>query len=404
MKHRRQVEVDLEAKGLLEGVHGPARTGRELLVRELLADGFTVEDLRDAVAKDRIALLPIERLLRSDRRHVPRYSVEQVAELAGVSLEDLQAANAALGLPVATPGVSALSEVDLALARQLAVALAAGLSLEIIAEVDRTIARGVRKMVAASRTAVIETTLRPGMTERLAAHAWKAAAPLVTNVTSRIALAFEAHLLNLIEDDHIGAARIGAGQTAEVRAVSVAFVDLVGFTELGELLSPEALGGVARRLERMAAGLVSPPTILAKTIGDALMLVSRDPRDLLDTTLALVDQAGVFDGFPPIRAGVAHGDANERGGEWYGETVNLASRITDAAPPGAVIASDALRQQTAEAFRWTPFVAGRLKGVQRQSRLYTVTRIVTQDPAPTRSEGTCADGLANEHGQVTRRT
>jgi adenylate cyclase len=168
MKHRRRRgEVDLEAKGLLEGVHGPARTGRELLVRELLADGFTVEDLRDAVAKDRIALLPIERLLRSDSRHVPRYSVEQVAELAGVSLEDLQAANTALGLPVATPGVSALSEVDLALARQLAVALAAGLSIETIAEVDRTIARGVRKMVAASRTAVIETTLRPGMTERL---------------------------------------------------------------------------------------------------------------------------------------------------------------------------------------------------------------------------------------------
>jgi adenylate cyclase len=362
MKHRRRVEVDLEATGLLEGVHGPARTARKLLVRELLADGFTVEDLRDAVAKDRIALLPIERLLRSDSRHVPRYSVEQVAELAGVSLEDLQTANAALGLPVAGPGVSAL-EVDLALARQLAVALAAGLSLETIAEVDRTIARGVRKMVAASRTAVIETTLRPGMTEHLAAHAWKAAAPLVTNVTSRIALAFEAHLLNLIEDDHIGAARIGAGQTAEVRAVSVAFVDLVGFTELGELLSPEALGGVARRLERMAAGLVSPPTILAKTIGDSLMLVSPDPRDLLDTTLALVDQAGVFDGFPSIRAGVAHGDANERGGESYGQTVNLASRITGAAPPGALIANDALRRQTAEAFRWTPFVAGRLKGV-----------------------------------------
>jgi adenylate cyclase len=186
MTHRRRrVEVDLDANGLLEGVHGSARTARELLVRELLADGFTLEELRDAVAKDRIALLPIERLLRSDSRHAPRYRVEQVAELAGVSLEHLRAANAALGLPVAAPGVPALTELDLALARQLAVALAAGLSLETIADVDRTIARGVRKMVAASRTAVIETTLRPGMTEHQAAHALEAAAPLVTNVTSR---------------------------------------------------------------------------------------------------------------------------------------------------------------------------------------------------------------------------
>jgi adenylate cyclase len=108
------------------------------------------------------------------------------------------------------------------------------------------------------------------MTEHQAAHAWEAAAQLVANVTSRVALAFEAHLLKTIQDDYIGADRIGAGDTAEVRPVSIAFADLVGFTQLGELLSPEELGRVARRLERMAAGLVNPPTIVATTIGDAL--------------------------------------------------------------------------------------------------------------------------------------
>jgi adenylate cyclase len=370
------VEVDLEAEGLLEGVHGAARTGRELLLRELLDDGLTLGELRDAVARDRVALLPSERVLHSDGRHLPRYTAEQVAELAGVSPEDLRAATAALGLPAAPPGVRAHSEIDLTLARQLRVALAGGFSIESIADVDRTIARGVRQMAAAARTAVIETTLRPGMTEHEAAHAWEAAAQLVTNVTSRIALAFEAHLLKAIEDDYLGAARIGAGETADVHPVSIAFVDLVGFTRLGELLLPEELGRIARRLERLAGSFASPPTIVAKTIGDSVMLVSSDPGDLLCATLGLVKQAGELADFPPLRAGVAHGDANEQSGEWYGETVNLANRITDAAPPGVVVATDALRRRVPEGFGWTPFVTGELRGVQRRPRLYAVSRSV----------------------------
>ena len=120
-----RVDIDLGAEGLLDGVHESARAAREALLRELLKDGLTLEELRDAVARDRIALLPSERLLRSDGRHAPRYTAEQVAELAGVSMEDLRAANAALGLTDARPGVPAHTELDVALARQLAAARAA---------------------------------------------------------------------------------------------------------------------------------------------------------------------------------------------------------------------------------------------------------------------------------------
>jgi adenylate cyclase len=397
-----RVEVDLRAEGLLDGVHESARTAREALLRDLLDDGLTLEELRDAAAKDRIALLPGERLLQSDGRHVARYTAEQLAELAGVSAEDLRAASAALGVPVAPPGVPAHTELDLALARQVAAERAAGFSIETISDVDRTIARGVRKIAAASRAAAIETTLRPGMTEHQAAHASVSAAQLVATVTSRIALAFEAHLLQAIADDHIGATRISVGETADPRPVSTAFVDLVGFTQLGELLSPKELGRVVRRLERLAAGLVSPPTIVATTIGDVLMLVSADPRDLLHSTLGLVEQAAGLDDFPSARAGIAHGDAHHQGGEWYGETVNLASRITDAAPPGAVVATHAVRQQIPDGFRWKPFVAGQLKGVQRTPRLYRVTRRANRHTVPTRSDLKRVDDSAGDAGPLPR--
>jgi adenylate cyclase len=54
---------------------------------------------------------------------------------------------------------------------------------------------------------------------------------------------------------------------------------------------------------------VTPPTIIVKTIGDAVMLISADPGHLLQTTLTLVDEVSKLEGFPAIRAGLAHGEA-----------------------------------------------------------------------------------------------
>ena len=51
-------EIDFEAEGLLEGLDGEAREARERLLAELVDDGVELEELRTAVAEDRLALLP----------------------------------------------------------------------------------------------------------------------------------------------------------------------------------------------------------------------------------------------------------------------------------------------------------------------------------------------------------
>jgi adenylate cyclase len=120
-----------------------------------------------------------------------------------------------------------------------------------MSEVDRVIARGIAQMVAACRGAVLQATLRPGMTELEAAQVWaQGSERLVPIATRRIALAFEAHLRHGIERLRISAAEIGAGKIAGARAVSVAFADIVGFTRLGEILprrSSARLRGDSRR-------------------------------------------------------------------------------------------------------------------------------------------------------------
>ena len=95
------VAIDFEREGLLEGAgEGVAREARLELLRTLENEGFTVDELRRAAAEDRLALLPVERVLEAEG---PRYTQREVAEAAGVELDFLRDARRALGEPDVGP-------------------------------------------------------------------------------------------------------------------------------------------------------------------------------------------------------------------------------------------------------------------------------------------------------------
>ncbi len=119
--------------------------------------------------------------------------------------------------------------------------------------------------------------------------------------------------------------------------------------------------------------VADPPVRLVKTIGDAVMLASRDTDALLNAALRLVQAADDEpEGFPQLKAGVSHGEALSRAGDWYGRPVNLAARITDVARPGSVLASDEAKKAASGDFRWSFARARRLKGVDGEVRLFRV--------------------------------
>ena len=84
---------------------------------------------------------------------------------------------------------------------------------------------------------------------------------------------------------------------------------------------------------------------VVKQIGDAVMLVSPDAAAAVETCLALVERAEAEEDFPPLRAGIAYGPAVNRWGDWFGSTVNVASRLTARARPGAVLVTEAVRDR-----------------------------------------------------------
>jgi adenylate cyclase len=328
-----------------------------------------VEELRQAVEEERLVLLPVERVLSGE----PRYTASDLAREAGVDPELIARQRRAMGLPVPDPEARAYGETDLAAAHRAAAFTAAGFPEEASMEILRVVGASMARVAQAMRGATAEALARPGDTERdLGLRLAEFAGFASENWGDLLSYVLEQHLLEQVRGDVITRAEAAAGQVIPgAQEVGVAFADLVGFTRLGERRPVDELGAVAERLAELAGAVAEPPVQLVKTIGDAAMLVSPEPGPLLDATLGLVNAAEAEgDDFPQLRAGVALGPALPRRGDWYGHTVNVASRVTGVARADSVLATEPVHDALAEAYRWSFAGERRLKNIKEPVRLY----------------------------------
>ena len=111
-----------------------------------------------------------------------------------------------------------------------------------------------------------------------------------------------------------------------------------------------------------------------KLLGDGAMLRLNDARVGVEAALDLVGTMS-GEGALSSHAGVHAGPVIERDLDVFGQTVNLASRIADAAGPGEVLASEAVAETAGDggfAFERIREVA--LKGIPEPVALFRVTR------------------------------
>ncbi|HKA66581.1 MAG TPA: adenylate cyclase regulatory domain-containing protein [Solirubrobacterales bacterium] len=362
-------EIDFEAEGLLDDLEGEARQARQALLQQLAAGGVTLEELREAVAAGRLTLLPVERALAGDGR---RYTPREIAEISGLDLNLLQRFSAALGISYSDPDEPDRTEADLEAARRTKALHDAGLPEDGMLQVARTIGMGTGRIAEANRELTIRTLTQPGDTERDVANRFAAAAEhLLPLVSPTLVYAFQANLLEQVRRDVIGAADLASGEIGGAVELTICFADLVEFTRLGEEIAPEELGMVAGRLEEMATAVAEPPVRLVKTIGDAAMLVSTEAEPLVSASLALIAAAEAEgEEFPWLRAGLASGPTLPQSGDYYGRSVNLASRITGVARPGSVLVDAATREAAGERFSYSYAGERRLKGIDSRVKLF----------------------------------
>jgi adenylate cyclase len=374
--------TDFEAEGLLDGLDGEVREARRALLDRLHSEGVSLEELREAVAAGRLALLPVERAIAGDG---PRYTPREIAELAEVELPLLERFSAALGIPYPGPDEREATVAQLEAARRIKAFRDAGLPEEGMLQVARTIGMGTARIAEANRELVIRTLTQPGDTERdLAMRLAAAAEHMLPLVGPTIIDAFQLHMLEQVRRDVIGTADLVSGELGGTADVAVCFADLVEFTKLGEEVAAEQLGLVAGRLEEMATAVASSPVRLVKTIGDAAMLVSADAEAMLRAALRLVEAAEEEgEEFPSLRAGIAFGPAIGQAGDYYGRPVNLASRITGVARPGSVLVDAAVRELAGEDFAYTYIGERRLKGIDSRVKLFRARLAGSKSERPT---------------------
>jgi adenylate cyclase len=365
--------ADQNIDELLGELEGAARAERAELVAWLLEQGITAEEIR---ATNPPLLLATRHLVGDDGTYV---STREISETYGVDLTLLQRVQRAIGLArVDDPDAVIHMRADGEAAAYAQRFVDLGLDPDQVVLVVRVLAEGLSHAAEVMRYTALATIMRPGSTELDIAKASKVLvseiAPLLGPMIQEMLFM---QLRHMLETEAVNAAERAAGKPLPgARQVTVAFADLVGFTKLGEAVSAEELGRLANRLADLARDMTVPPVRFIKTIGDAVMFVCPDPLPLLDVVLKLVEAVDTDNDFPRLRAGVACGMAVSRAGDWFGSPVNVASRVTGVARPGAVLAADSVWDAIGDNGEFQGAFAGarRLKGIKNEVKVYRIRR------------------------------
>jgi adenylate cyclase len=356
--------VEWAQAGLLDGLDETQRAERIALLERLSAAGYSVDELREAAAGGLLPSLLADRQIAG----VARYTGHEIADLAGIPLELISRIRQVGALPPLAPDERIYTDLDLEAATTTRRFLDLGIPEETIVRVSRVMGRTMGPLSEAFRDAVLDMfeddVGELELAERLETLT-ENSLPLLRTILDQVS---RSHFRNAVGSEL--SARLPHAR-ADGRPVIVAFADLVGFTQLGTEVPASELGAVADRLEEIVADLVVPPVRIAKSLGDGVMLVSAEAGPLIATCLALVDAADAEgDAFPQVHVGIAAGEASTRAGDWFGEPVNLASRISDAARAGSVVVTKEVRDMAPDVARYSNAGSRGFKGIRQPVRLY----------------------------------
>jgi adenylate cyclase len=159
------------------------------------------------------------------------------------------------------------------------------------------------------------------------------------------------------------------------RQPAMCFLDITGYTRLtseqGDAAAAELASTFSRMVQRTSHQYAGKAV---KWLGDGVMFYFTDPGPGVVAALDMVDGA-VDAGLPPAHVGLHSGPVLFQEGDYFGQTVNLASRIADYARPGEVLVSQAVVDASAGSpTAFTEIGPVELKGVSEATRLHVAHR------------------------------
>jgi class 3 adenylate cyclase len=273
---------------------------------------------------------------------------EAEAQRIGAPVEQLLLVREATGSAPAGPG-DRMRDAELVYADLLEIGIAAGFRPSAMEQMVRAQGDGLRRIAETEavlwQSEVIEPGVRSGRRpdDILGAEI----GDRMSERTERAVLAMyhlqqtRAWTANLIEGLEQQLAAAGLHSRLE-RPPAMCFIDLTGFTRLtqehGDLAAADLAGSLGRIVQRSAVHHGGHPV---KWLGDGVMLHFADPGQAVLGALEMV-RAVTEAELPPAHVGLHAGPVIFQAGDYYGSTVNIASRISDHARPGQVLVSQAV--------------------------------------------------------------
>ena len=350
------------------------------LIASLQAGGIPVEALATAFRAGSLTLDFLDDPAYENFSALSGLTFNDLASQTGIPVELLTVIREAIGSAVPLP-TDRIREIELAVVPLLKAQLDSGYPIEAVERGLRTMGDSLRRAAIAEAGSFATFVIEPvaaneGVTgadiSAASVVATKRMRPTLDDALLAIYHAQQAHAwtTNMLLGFERSLASTGI-LTRVDRPEAMCFLDITGYTRLtaqrGDSAAAELADQLRRMVQRTSTQHGGRPV---KWLGDGVMFHFRDPGPGVVAALEMA-AAMAPAGLPPAHVGLHAGPVLFQDGDYYGQTVNVASRIAEYARPGEVLVSQAVVDATdAGSVTFAEVGMVELKGVEESVRLH----------------------------------
>ena len=320
---------------------------RLLLLHQLDLAGLPLEGLARLVAEDGLSFDFIEAAGTDAFAPFGDRTFAEESERTGIPVEVLMTIREATGGLAPSPQ-DRMRDDELAIVPLVAFQAGEGFRELVIERTLRVYGDSLRRMAETEgewwRSEVQDRLFAAGKTEWDVAEYARVNSPLLTELGDRAILSIyhaqQRHVwgANIIAGIAMALVRRGLHVWSE-RLPAICFLDMTGYTRLtaerGDTAAAALAEQVGRLVQRTSVAHGGRPV---KWLGDGVMLFFPEPGPAVLAALGMVEGVAAA-GLPPAHVGLHAGPVLFQEGDYYGQTVNVASRIGEYARPGEVLVS-----------------------------------------------------------------
>jgi adenylate cyclase len=366
-----------------DGTFRPSDIQRVKLIDALERSGISLDDLGRAVTSGHLSFAFLDLLFTEPKGYSGKTYKDMCAEY-GWTMEFVERVHEALGLP--TPlAEERVREDDMQMFPVGQFALATGVPEAGVIRSLRVYGENLGRIAQAEsqffHTYVEGPMLTAGMGEsQMLEIASQVSPQLRGQVEGLIWWLYHRHQEHSIIEhlvSHVEEAleQAGVSPRRQIRPPAMVFLDLAGYTRLteerGDDAAAELAASLAALVQRESQRRGGRPI---KWLGDGVMFHFPDPGQAVLCSLDLVEKAPAA-GMPPAHVGVNAGPVVFRDGDYFGRTVNVASRIAGQAGPGEVLVSETtVASSSVQGVRFDELGPVELKGLARPVPVFRAIR------------------------------